>query len=126
MEVKNIKKDSLEERIEKAIEETREELEDLTEPTCYIYSSVLAENLSKEHLFYEIVSTEDYDYSYKHQFTIIPKNDEELYLIDLMYDHFQSDKFYELLQKGYMLIRGEQCREYLDIVGNDPNNIKKY
>ena len=122
----NIKNESIENRIEKAIKETKDELQDLTtETTCFIYSSILGEHLRKEHLANEIVSTTEFGYSYEHQFNVVMKNENTFYLIDLTYSQFQSDKFSELLQKGYMLISREQGREYLDIVGNVNTNKRK-
>ena len=115
----NIKKDSVEERIKNAIENTKDELKGLTtDTTCMIYSAYLSRNLYKEHLANQIISTDEFDYPYTHQFNVVPKNEEELYLIDLTYPQFQVSEFPELLQKGYILIKGEQIREYLDIVGN--------
>jgi CRISPR/Cas system-associated protein Csx1 len=122
----NIKNESIEDRIEKAIKETKEELKDLTtETTCFIYSSALSRNLYKEHLANEIVSTKEFDYPYEHQFNIVMKNETTFYLLDLTYSQFQSDKFSELLQKGYMLISREQAREYLDEVGNQNQSKRK-
>ncbi len=94
----NIKKDSTEEKIEQAIQDTKDELSGLTtDTTCMIYSSYLQENLRKQHLANQIVSTTEFDYPYNHQFNVVPKNDKELYIIDLTYQQFQSDKFPELL-----------------------------
>ncbi len=122
----NIKKESIEDRIEKAIEDTKDDLNGLTTATtCFIYSTVLAEHLRKEHLANEIVSTKEFDYPYVHQFNIVLKNKDELFIIDLTYPQFQNDKFQELLQKGYMLVNKEQSKEYLDIVGNANIDKKK-
>lgn len=117
----NIKKDSTEEKIEQAIQDTKDELRDLdNEPNDALYTSSVATNLEKQHIHYEIVSTKDpdFDYPHEHEFIAVPKNEDELYIIDLKYKHFQSDKFKELALKGYQLIKGEECREYLDVVGN--------
>ena len=115
----NISGDSLESKIEEAISKTKEELKDLTtETTCFVYSSALGENLRKRHIANRIESTTEYDYPYIHQFNTVRKNDNEIYLIDLTYSQFQSTKFEELLQKGYMLIKENELDEYLQVVGN--------
>ena len=115
----NIKNESIEDRIEKAIKDTKDELDGLTvDTTCMIYSSYITRNLYKEHLINKLVSTTELNYSYNHQFNIVPKNKNELYLIDLTFKQFQSDNFKELLQKGYILIDIDMYMEYLDVVGN--------
>ena len=122
----SIMNDPIEDGIIKAIEKTKEELKDLTiEPTCFVYSSSISENLYKEHISNRIDSTTEYDYPNIHQFNIVRKNDDEIYLIDLAYQHFQATKFYELLQKGYMLIREDQLNDYLEVVGNVNQNKRK-
>ena len=121
----NIKKNFLEEKIEEAINKTKKDLEGLTtEPTCFIYSSVLGDNLRREHIANKIESTTEYDYSYIHQFNTVFKNDDEFYLIDLTYHQFHSAKFEELLEKGYMLVDEEKFNEYLGVVGN-VNRVKR-
>lgn len=117
--IRHIKQINTEKKIEKAIQDTKDQLKDLiVEPTSIIYSSYLSENLYNEHIVHEIVSTSEYEYPYEYQFVAIPKNENELYIIDLAYKQIQSDKYSELLEKGYMLIKGQQCREYLDDIGN--------
>ena len=124
-DIVNIKKEFLEEKIEEAICETKEELEGLTtETTCFIYSSVVGENLRRKHIANKIESTTEYDYPYIHQFNTVFKNDEEFYLIDLTYPQFHCNKFEELLEKGYMLVDEEKFNEYLDVVGN-VNRVKR-
>lgn len=121
----NIKKDNIEEKIEDAIEDTKEELNDLTtERTCLIYSDYLSRNLYDKHVANKIVSTTKYNYPYNHQFNIVPKNEDEFYLIDLTYSQFQSDKFDELEEKGYMLLKNNQYEDYLEIVGNANKDIR--
>lgn len=116
----NIKNLDLEKEIVEAIEETKEELPNLTtDTTCMIYSDYLSRNLTKRHINNRIVSTDEYeDYSYYHKFNIVVKDKNLFYLIDLTYKQFQNDKFSELLQKGYMLVDIDTYQEYLDIVGN--------
>lgn len=122
----NIKKENVEEKIENAIETTKNELPGLTtDTTCIIYSTYLSRNLYREHLANQIVSTEYFNYPYLHQFNVIPKNENELYIIDLTYKQFQNDEFNELLQKGYMVVNKEQYRKYLDLVGNVNVNKRK-
>jgi len=115
----NINKDPIEEKIIKAIEDTKDELSGLTtETTCFIYSSVVADNLRKAHVANQIESTTEYDYPYVHQFVRVPKNDNQFYLIDLTYPQFHSDRFEELEEKGYVLLREDDLYEYLEVVGN--------
>ena len=123
----NIKGVSLEEKIKRTIDETKDELSGLTtETTCMIYSSYLSENLRREHIAHEIVSTKEYEYPYEHIFIVVPKDEKSSYIVDLTYEQFQSNKFPELLQKGYILIKeGEQLRNYLDVVGNVNINERK-
>ena len=124
-DIVNIKKEFLEEKIEEAICETKEELEGLTtETTCFIYSSILGENLRKKHIANKIESTTEYDYSYIHQFNTVFKNDDEFYLIDLTYPQFKNNSFPELLEKGYMLVDEGKFYEYLNVVGN-VNRVKR-
>ncbi|MBQ9019167.1 MAG: hypothetical protein IJ097_02495 [Bacilli bacterium] len=122
----NIKKESIEDRIERAIQDTKDELNGLTtDTTCFIYSSVLADHLRKEHLANQIISTSEFDYPYIHQFNIVPKNNNELYLIDLTYQQFQVSEFKKLTEKGYILLNGDKLKNYLDIVGNVNINKRK-
>lgn len=114
----NIKKLDIEKEIIEAIQDTKDELSNLTtDTTCMIYSDYLSRNLTKRHVINRIVSTSDYDLPYYHQFNIVPDND-KLYLIDLTFKQFQVSKLNELLQKGYMLVNTDTYGEYLDIVGN--------
>jgi len=114
----NIKKLDIEKEIIEAIQDTKDELPNLTtDTTCMIYSDYLSRNLTKRHVINRIVSTSDYDLPYYHQFNIVPDND-KLYLIDLTFKQFQVSKLNELLQKGYMLVNTDTYGEYLDIVGN--------
>lgn len=114
----NIKKLDIEKEIIEAIQDTKDELPNLTtDTTCMIYSDYLSRNLTKRHVINRIVSTSDYDLPYYHQFNIVPAND-KLYLIDLTFKQFQVSKLNELLQKGYMLVNTDTYGEYLDIVGN--------
>ena len=100
----NIKKLDIEKEIIEAIQDTKDELPNLTtDTTCMIYSDYLSRNLTKRHVINRIVSTSDYDLPYYHQFNIVPDND-KLYLIDLTFKQFQVSKLNELLQKGYMLV----------------------
>lgn len=125
-ELINLRNNPLEDGIVRAIEKTKKELEGLTtETTCFIYSSALAHNLREEHIANRIESTTEYDYPYIHQFNTVRKNEDEFYLIDLTYPQFQSDKFYELLQKGYMLIREDDINDYLEVVGNVNQSKRK-
>lgn len=119
-ELINIKNLDLEKGIIEAIEETKEELPNLTaDTTCMIYSDYLSRNLTKRHINNRIVSTDEYeDYSYYHRFNIVTKDKGSFYLIDLTFKQFQVSKFPELLQKGYMLVDIDTYEEYLDIVGN--------
>ena len=114
----NIKKLDIEKEIIEAIQDTKDELPNLTtDTTCMIYSDYLSRNLTKRHVINRIVSTSDYDLPYYHQFNIVSDND-KLYLIDLTFKQFQVSKLNELLQKGYMLVNTDTYGEYLDIVGN--------
>lgn len=114
----NIKKLDIEKEIIEAIQDTKDELPNLTtDTTCMIYSDYLSRNLTKRHVINRIVATSDYDLPYYHQFNIVPDND-KLYLIDLTFKQFQVSKLNELLQKGYMLVNTDTYGEYLDIVGN--------
>ena len=116
----------IEERIIKAIEDTKDELNALDiDPTCYMYCSVLAEHLDNERLHNQIVSTTEYDYPYEHQFNMVPKDDDYFYIIDLKFKPFQASKFKDLHEKGYMLVNIEECKEYLDVVGNTQVDIRK-
>ena len=115
-----------EDKIKIAIQDTKDELRDLeNEPNNATYISVLATNLEKQRTHYEVVSTSNYDYPNEHEFIAVPKSDDELYILDLSFKPFQSDKFKELTDEGYILINREQCREYLDVVGNVKINERK-
>ena len=115
----NIKKINIEEQIQQAIQETREELFNLTtDTTCMIYSDYLSRNLTKRHVVNRVVSTKDYDLPYEHKFNISPKNENEMYLMDLTYSQFQSTEFEDLNDKGYTIVDNEEYDDYLEIVGN--------
>lgn len=118
-ELIHINKNNIEDSIKRAIDKTKDELYGLTtQSTCMIYSSYLSRNLYNEHIPNKLETTTKYKYPYHHQFNIVQKNKDEFYLIDLTYTQFQSTKFYELLQKGYILINSEEYLEYLEVVGN--------
>ena len=115
----NIKKINIEEQIQQAIQETKKELFNLTtDTTCMIYSDYLSRNLTKRHVVNRVVSTKDYDLPYEHKFNISPKNENEMYLMDLTYPQFQSTEFEDLNDKGYTIVDNEEYDDYLEIVGN--------
>ena len=115
----NIKKLDIETEIKEAIEDTKDELSNLTtETTCMIYSDYLSRNLTKRHVINRVVSTSDYNLPYYHQFNIVPGKDNKLYLIDLTFPQFQVSTLDELTKKGYMLVDTDTYGKYLDIVGN--------
>lgn len=115
----NIKKINIEEQIQQAIQETKEELFNLTtDTTCMIYSDYLSRNLTKRHVVNRVVSTKDYDLPYEHKFNISPKNENEMYLMDLTYPQFQSTEFEDLNDKGYTIVDNGEYDDYLEIVGN--------
>jgi hypothetical protein len=115
----NIKKVNVEKEIQDAIEDTKDELNNLTtDTTCMIYSDYLSRNLTKRHVVNRVVSTKDYNYPYKHTFTMVPETEDKEYLIDLTYPQFQDDMFEDLLQKGYMKVSRDLFTEYLEVVGN--------
>ena len=116
---------SQEERIEKAILNTKKELNGLTEDTmCMVYSSYLYENLKKEHVISHIIDTNDLNIEYKHRFILIPKDTNQYYLADLTYSQFKEDKYLKkLLEKGYELMDNEKWKIYLKIISNNEINV---
>lgn len=115
----NIKKLDIVQEIEDAIQETRDELLNLTtDTTCMIYSDYLSRNLTKRHVVNKVISTKDYNLPYEHKFNITPKNEKEMYLIDLTYPQFQSEEFEDLNDNGYTIVNNEEYNDYLKIVGN--------
>lgn len=120
----NIKKLNIEEQIQEAIQDTRDELDGLTkETTCMIYSDYLSRNLTKRHVVNRVVSTKDYKYPYEHRFNIAPKDEDNMYLMDLTYSQFEDSEFPELLEEGYMIVDQDDYKAYLEVVGNV--NIEK-
>lgn len=125
----NVTGNDIEERVVEAIQETKEELSGLTtERTCKIYSDSVARNLMKRHVIQKRIDTKKYNYSYDHQFNIVPITEKLSFLIDLCYSQFGDDTYPELLQKGYQIIPSTDLSHYLSIVGqakNDVNGQKK-
>ncbi len=115
----NIDNIDVEDKIVDAIDDTREELRELTtDQTCKYYSSSIKNNLTKRHLINRIVNTSDYDLPYEHQFNVVYGND-NYYLIDLTYSQFKNTDFIDLLFLGYMKIDNNIFNDYLKLVGKE-------
>ena len=122
----NITGKDLETRVVEAIQETKEELHDLTtERTCKIYSDSVARNLMKRHVIQKRVYTKKYNYSYDHQFNIVPVNEQVSFLIDLCFSQFENEAYPDLLTKGYQLIPSSELSNYLGIVGQGKASVNR-
>ena len=117
MDILNIDGRTTEEKIEKAIENTHEELSDLVEERmCMVYTDTLARYLSEEHTVYRKISTKELGQSYDHNFILVPK-EENYYLIDLTFSQFRQKEGFQLLtQKGYQYIDNSLWNAYIEIV----------
>jgi len=88
---------------------------------CKVYSSLLLDELRKNHIPTRLINTLDLDLDYEHYFLMVPDNDNGYYLADLTFSQFQkeSEEFKKLREKGYQLIEDKELNDYLSIVGND-------
>lgn len=122
----NITGNDIEERVVEAIRETKEELHNLTtERTCKIYSDSVARNLMKRHVIQKRIYTKKYNYSYDHQFNIVPITEKLSFLIDLCYSQFGNEAYPDLLKKGYQLIPSSELSNYLGIVGQGKDSVNR-
>lgn len=109
-------KKSAEDKIKDAINETKEELGDLTtDRTCMIYSSYLYNNLKKKMLSASIMDTkEDFNMDYRHRFVTV-KDKDGTYLIDLTFSQFGDDPILiDLVKNGYDIMTKEKWEIYFD------------
>lgn len=114
----NINNINVEEAIKQAIEDTKENLKDLSiERMCQVYTNYLFENLRKEHLIARIINTKELGLDFEH-FFIIVNNGRYYYLCDLTFAQFQSNIFPSLLKNGYQIITNIDFNEYLKVIEN--------
>lgn len=123
-DILNISNDSLESKIELAIKETKEYLNNITyERMCKVYSQYVFNYLRKNHVVSRIINTKDIGASYEHHFVLIPIDGKEYYLVDLTYKQFNNKDYYkELYDKGYEKISSLDFAMYYSIVTNDTTN----
>lgn len=63
----NLDGKTVEDKIKKSIDKTKEELSDLdTERMCMVYSGYLLDNLRREHAICRLVDTNDLGFNYQH------------------------------------------------------------
>ncbi len=122
LNIRNLKTETL---IKQAIFEVKENYKNLTiDRTCIIYSNLIKENLQSKHIPVRIISTKDLNYSFEHQFCLVPNDDNiSFFLIDLTYGQFKNNKFSKLLSDGYSIIYDDrQFNDYLTIVTQNENH----
>ena len=124
MDILNIDGKSIEEKMEKAIEDTHEELDGLVEERmCRVYTDTLTKHLTEEHAVFRRISTEELGFSYDYHFILVPK-EEGYYLLDLTFSQFGENQGFELLsQKGYQYINNSNWDEYIEITCKQTPNI---
>lgn len=122
----NIANQNIEQVVINTIEETKEELKSLTkEQTCKIYSSYIKRSLDEKHVLNKIINTkDDLDFSYEHEFVLVPDKD-DYYLIDLTYEQFGTDnELWKLHDFGYEKMTDNKWKYYLKRISqNDYKNI---
>ena len=112
----NLDGKTVEDKIRKSIDKTKEELSDLdTERMCMVYSGYLLDNLRREHAICRLVDTNDLGLDYQHHFILVNNGDSH-YLVDLTYDQFGDDSFPKLLESGYEEFSDDKFRSYLKVV----------
>ena len=116
-EILNIGNNNIEETIIKCINNTRHDLRNIVQKQrCKIYSSYFSDLLKKEHITHKIINTLELGYDYDHHFVLVPKDSNCYYLIDLTYSQFETDRFSELLDNGYIVVNDAMFSIYLSIV----------
>ena len=127
LNILNITNKNIEQEIINTVEETKEELKNLTtEATCKIYSSYIKGSLDEKHILNKIInSKKDLDCSYEHEFVIVPDN-KDYYLVDLTYPQFGIDnELWKLYEFGYEKMTNEKWKHYLHTISkNDYTNIE--
>ena len=121
IDIRNIRNIDYLTMIPNIIEQTKDDYKGLTtEQTCIIYSNILSEKLSNNHIPHKIIDTEDLGSTYKHEFVLIPYN-ESYILCDLTYTQFYDvrPEFMDLLNKGYQVINDGLLNDYLVMVTKD-------
>ena len=118
-DILNIEKIDIEKGIRVAIAETKKELNGLSvEQMCLVYTSYLYQNLKKEHIVCYIVDTkEDLGRRYQHRFIVLPKDDDNKYILDLTVSQFGDDiMFREMALHGYKLLNNDEYNLYVDYI----------
>ena len=120
----NLQKINIEKEIEDAISKTKLELTNLDiHQTCVIYTSHLYTHLKEKNILCYIVDTkEDLKMPFLHMFIVIPKDDENNYVLDMTYAQFGIDSMYE---KGYQLLSHEKYSNYLNNILNISKRKKR-
>lgn len=123
----NIANKNIEQEIINTVEETKNELKNLTtDATCKIYSSYIKGSLDEKHILNKIInSKKDLDCSYEHEFVIVPDN-KDYYLIDLTYEQFGIDnELWKLHDFGYEKMTNNKWKHYLhQISKNDYKDVE--
>ena len=118
----NLDGKTVEDKIKKSIDKTKEELSDLdTERMCMVYSGYLLDNLRREHAICRLVDTNDLGLNYQHHFILVNNGDGH-YLVDLTYDQFGDKSWDKLLSDGYDLVDDEKFSRYLKVVTRQESN----
>lgn len=127
-DILNIKKSDIEKLIQAAIDKTKRELNELTkEQTCLIYTSYLYQNLKKYNIACYIVDTmEDLNREYQHRFVVVPKDEENSYILDLTVSQFGSNSvFKEMEDRGYQLLDNDKYDLYISYVSVNYDRKKR-
>ena len=118
----NISNIDIETEIKNAITKIKKEYNNLTtDRTCFIYSSLIYEELSKKHILTKIISTKDFNMEYEHRFILIPYQQDNYFLIDLTYQQFFNKVptyFQSLIENGYQLVTKDDIKFYIDLIIN--------